>query len=89
MLLKSRAFLTCFRACFLPGRAKDLSAPRYLLAANFMPHEYYQSGLLAIDRILCVLQILQGTKLVICHCGVMLVIGNVGGNSILHGQHCF
>ena len=28
MLLKSRASLTCFRACFLPGRAKDLSAPR-------------------------------------------------------------
>ena len=27
MLLKSRASLTCFRACFLPGRAKDLSAP--------------------------------------------------------------
>jgi len=31
MLLKSRASLTCFRACFLPGRAKDLSAPRYLI----------------------------------------------------------
>jgi len=30
MLLKSRASLTCFRACFLPGRAKDLSAPWYL-----------------------------------------------------------
>ena len=29
MLLKSRASLTCFRACFLPGWAKDLSAPRY------------------------------------------------------------
>ena len=29
MLLKSRASLTCFRACFLPGRAKDLPAPRY------------------------------------------------------------
>ena len=29
MLLKSRASLTWFRACFLPGRAKDLSAPRY------------------------------------------------------------
>ena len=29
MLPKSRASLTCFRACFLPGRAKDLSAPRY------------------------------------------------------------
>ena len=31
MLLKSRASLTCFRACFLPGRAKDLSAPRYFV----------------------------------------------------------
>ena len=29
MLLKSRASLTCFRACFLPGRAEDISAPRY------------------------------------------------------------
>jgi len=27
MFLKSRASLTCFRDCFLPGRAKDLSAP--------------------------------------------------------------
>jgi len=26
-MLKSRASLTCFRACFLPVRAKDLSAP--------------------------------------------------------------
>jgi len=30
MLLKLRASLTCFRACFLPGRTKDLSAPWYL-----------------------------------------------------------
>ena len=29
MLLKLRAYLICFRASFLPGRAKDLSAPRY------------------------------------------------------------
>jgi hypothetical protein len=29
ILLKSRVSLTCFRACFLPGLAKDLSAPRY------------------------------------------------------------
>jgi len=29
MSLKSRASLARFRACFLPGRAKDLSAPRY------------------------------------------------------------
>jgi len=27
MLLKSRASLTCFRVCFVPGQAKDLSAP--------------------------------------------------------------
>ena len=30
MLLKSRASLTCFRVCFLLGRTKDLSAPRYI-----------------------------------------------------------
>ena len=29
MLLKLRASHTCFRACFFPGRAKDVSAPRY------------------------------------------------------------
>jgi len=29
MLLKSRASLTCLRACFLLGLAKDLSAPRF------------------------------------------------------------
>jgi len=29
MLLKSGVSLACFRACFLPGRAKDLSAARY------------------------------------------------------------
>jgi len=29
ILLKSRASLTCFRAYFLPGRAKDLTAPQY------------------------------------------------------------
>ena len=34
MLLKSRASLTCFRACFLPGRAKDLSAPRCILVES-------------------------------------------------------
>jgi len=32
MLLKSRASLTCFRTCFLPGQTKDLSAPRYYVA---------------------------------------------------------
>ena len=42
MLLKSRACLTCLRGFFFPGRAKDLSAPRY----RTFPHltnmiEYY------------------------------------------------
>jgi len=30
ILLKLRWSLTCFRASFLPGRAKDLPAPRYI-----------------------------------------------------------
>ena len=34
MLLKSRSSLTCFRACFLPGRAKDLSASWYVVLVN-------------------------------------------------------
>jgi len=45
MLLKSRGSLTCFQACFLPGRAKDLSAPRYIVLLylitidfRFRPH---------------------------------------------------
>jgi len=38
MLLKSCGSLTCFRACFLPGRAKDLSAPRYYISLSFLPH---------------------------------------------------
>ena len=37
MLLKSRASVTCFRACFLPGRAKDLSAPRYFSCFAWFP----------------------------------------------------
>ena len=36
MLLKSRASMTCFRACFLPGRAKDLSAPGILYMQLYM-----------------------------------------------------
>jgi len=35
MLLKSRASLTCFRACFLPGRAKDLLAPGIWVQSSF------------------------------------------------------
>ena len=36
MLLKLRAFLICFRASFLPGRAKDLSASRYCFWCNLL-----------------------------------------------------
>ena len=39
MLLKSLASLTCFRASFRPGRAKDLSAPRYLNNINLKIYE--------------------------------------------------
>ena len=37
MLLKSRASLTCFRACFLPGWARDLSAPPRLCRVRMNP----------------------------------------------------
>ena len=41
MLLKSRAFLTRFRACFLPGRAKDLSARWYCYLQPVAPPELF------------------------------------------------
>ena len=49
MLLKSRASLTCFRACFVPGRAKDLSAPRYQWRK--IPATEYLRGTLAPDAL--------------------------------------
>jgi len=36
MLLKSRASLACFGACFLPGRAKDLSAPGVIYSVSIL-----------------------------------------------------
>jgi len=36
MLLKSRKSLTCFRACFLLGRAKELSASRYINCVHLL-----------------------------------------------------
>jgi len=38
ILFKSRASLTRFRACFLPGWAKDLSAPQYMLLLKVKYH---------------------------------------------------
>ena len=48
MLLKSRASLTCFRACFLPGRAKDLSAPLYNPPSHAAVTPFVPSGLQAV-----------------------------------------
>ena len=45
MLLKSRASLTCFRACFLPGQVKDLSAPRYNASTIILTND------LAVDNV--------------------------------------
>jgi len=42
MLLKSHASLTCFRACFLPGWAKDLSAPQYLRTNSDLYHVHHK-----------------------------------------------
>ena len=36
ILLKSRASLACFRACFLPGRAKNISAHRVQVSFFFV-----------------------------------------------------
>ena len=41
MLLKSRASLTWFRACFLAGRDKDLTAPRYCCVIEWNKLLYY------------------------------------------------
>ena len=43
LLLKSRASLTSFRVCFLPGRAKDLSAPLYFTLNSYFLIFFYQS----------------------------------------------
>jgi len=42
ILLKSRSSLTFFRACFFPGRAKDLSAPRYLFLSVVLLRKWKQ-----------------------------------------------
>ena len=41
MLLKSRASLTCIRACFLPGRVKNLSAPGYFVNYAYAERNTY------------------------------------------------
>jgi len=53
MLLKSHASLTRFLACFLPGRAKNLSTPRYhsnhvSQPRSFVCHRRYKTS--AIER---------------------------------------
>jgi len=63
MSLKSRASLTCFRACFLPARAKYLSAPRYccikcgwpvyLMLYRFIQNDCTKKHLLKPSLLLC------------------------------------
>ena len=48
MLLKSRASLTCFRACFIPARAKDLSAPQYVGTAWLYSWQDYLAEIFAV-----------------------------------------
>ena len=61
MLLKSHASLTCFRACFLPGPAKDLSAPWYMQLVKAVYNSYC-----------CYLhtQSVSGTEYVLGDCGL-------------------
>jgi len=50
ILLKSRVSLTYFRASFLPGRAKDLSAPRYSdQATDWISEELFRLSAIAGD----------------------------------------
>jgi len=42
MLLKSPASLSCFRACFFPVRAKDLSAPGGSRSQELLPPDVAQ-----------------------------------------------
>ena len=48
VLLKSRASQTCFRACFIPGLAKDLSAPLYNPPSHGAVTPSVSSGLQAV-----------------------------------------
>ena len=41
ILLKSCASLACFRACFLLGRTKDLSAPLYIGLIEWLTHNLH------------------------------------------------
>ena len=82
MLLKSRASLSCFRACFLIGRAKDLSAPRYI--EDEMHWEWKLShsncSLLEIKNFLSeswnsgsiILLVRASIRLILCSAGLLL-----------------
>jgi len=54
MLLKSRASLKCFRACFHPGQAKDLSATRYDIQGVCFVNEISFSSIKFIFKIITI-----------------------------------
>jgi len=51
-LLKYRASVTCFWACFLPGRARDLSAPRCIPETNCVCTLYSVTAVLYLQFVL-------------------------------------
>ena len=56
-VLKSHTSLTCFRDCFLPGRAKDLSAPWYSINTFLLIFKFCHPALYLLAH--CVAHALQ------------------------------
>jgi len=60
VLSKSLACLTCFRACFLPGRAKGLSAHRHCLYTEYLLWLIWEPQISRISRVMhacCMIQL--------------------------------
>jgi len=70
VLLKSHTSLTCFRACLLPGQAKDFSAPWYYLhpvCVSFLLTIFLKEDLLRYKEgnILIVPSIIQAIEIIV------------------------
>jgi len=85
MLLISRASLTCFRACFLPGWAKDLSTPRVRRISVKYADHYMNTK--AESVFLLTLQILTNTAFRILHRQHGLVVTTYYSVYLLNTNH--
>ena len=85
MLLISRASLTCFRACFLPGWAKDLSTPRVRRISVKYADHYVNTK--AESVFLLTLQILTNTAFRILHRQHGLVVTTYYSVYLLNTNH--